>query len=156
MNKELFKYEDFIHFHSSLFVYSNVLDNFHNIIKNLIHDALILDPTNNLDLKTIKELTIKNIDNIILLKYVIGEGFAKHHHIKISENHIGDVIIYPPSNFNFFKGGDLKIHNKNDIYTIIPSQLKKWTVVFLPLEIEHEVTPIIEGERYAFKIDLYE
>ena len=98
-----------------------------------------------------------NQDNLLCLKYLTGKGFYKHNHLKINEHHLGDVIIFPPSNLlkEKLEGGDLIIYD-NPTKIIKVSELEEWKVIFLPLMVEHEVTEITRGIRYSFKYDLYD
>lgn len=99
------------------------------------------------------------INELLCLRYNEGVGFEKHTHIKITDNHIGDMIIFPPVSLlkEKFTGGDLIIYHEDEKLEIIRTDnLTEWKIVELKLGIPHEVTPIKEGIRYSFKFDLYE
>jgi hypothetical protein len=95
-------------------------------------------------------------EDILILKYCKGAVFEKHSHLKINENHIGDLILFPPIEiYSNFIGGDLILYFDNTILRYEPSKMENWTGIFLPLGIEHSVEEVISGIRYSFKIDLY-
>ena len=96
-----------------------------------------------------------NTDELLCLRYKKGMGFGKHSHIKIMDDHFGDLIIFPPSHFSQFKGGDLIIYHEDHTEIIQTDNLNEWKVVELKLYVPHEVTPITKGVRYSFKMDLY-
>lgn len=96
-----------------------------------------------------------NIDEILCLRYNKGVGFKKHTHIKITDNHLGDIIIFPPSSLSPFKGGDLIIYHEDRTEIIKTDNLTEWKIVELKLGVPHEVTEIEEGIRYSFKFDLF-
>lgn len=95
-----------------------------------------------------------NKEDLMLLKYAEGSKFEIHSHMKVTDNHLGDLIIFPPN--QKLIGGDLVIYFPDEIKVIEVSQIKEWTCIFLPLMIPHEVRKIISGVRYSFKYDLYE
>lgn len=97
------------------------------------------------------------LDNLLALKYNPGEGFPKHSHIKISDEHIGDMIIFPPVSIlpEPFVGGDLVIYYDDRTEVIKVDNLNEWKAVYLELNIPHEVTPVLSGTRYSFKYDLF-
>ena len=110
--------------------------------------------TGQFDIDIIPKLEYEiDIDKLLLLKYVEGSSFPIHTHTKITDNHLGDLIIYSPN--QDFSGGDLIIHHHDHKEIVTTSNLKEWKCVFLPLSIPHEVTPITSGVRYSFKYELY-
>jgi hypothetical protein len=95
-------------------------------------------------------------ENILVLKYLTGSIFKKHSHFKIDDNHVGDLILFPPIGlYSRFIGGDLNIYFNNREINFQSDSLLEWTAIFLPLEVPHDVSKIIEGIRYSFKFDLY-
>lgn len=96
-------------------------------------------------------------EDLLVLKYIKGNGFPKHSHLKITDEHIGDLIIFPPISIlpESFTGGDLIVYHDTGLEIIRTDNLTEWKVVFLKLGIPHEVTPITHGIRYAFKYDIF-
>lgn len=92
------------------------------------------------------------------LRYSVGSSFNKHSHLKISNDHLGDMIIFPPIHLLpiQFKGGNLIIYHEDKIEIIEVDSLTEWKVVRLNLNIPHEVSEVTEGIRYSFKFDIYE
>ncbi len=78
------------------------------------------------------------------------EGFFKRHSDGISdENHFATAIIIPPLNLNEYKGGELILYKDNKELIIEPYE-NEWKLVVFGLEIEHELKPIISGQRIVF------
>ena len=102
-----------------------------------------------------------DINDLLIIRYNVGKGFPLHVHSKITDTHLGDIVIYPPSYFlsEELIGGDLVIYNSIDPFEekmrVEVSKLKVWTKIFIPIGVYHEVEPIISGMRYTFKFDIY-
>lgn len=98
-----------------------------------------------------------DIDNIMCLKYATHSSFEKHSHVKITDSHLYDLIIFPPISLLPipFKGGDLIIHHNDKKEIIKVDNLNEWKIVKLDLGIPHEVTEITKGIRYSFKYEVY-
>jgi len=95
-------------------------------------------------------------DNPLIIKYTEGSFYEKHKHSKIDDNHVGDVILYPPVDlYSQFTGGDLTIHFDDHDFIFSTDNLTEWYAVYLPLEIDHSVSKIDTGTRYSFKFELY-
>lgn len=120
----------------------NLIDVYVGIIKNF--------PQNIIDKYNI------NTSNLLCLRYKQGTSFKRHRHIKISDDHRGDLIIFPPCNLlnENLIGGDLIIYKEQEEIVKVDN-LTEWTAVFLELEVDHEVTIIQSGTRYSFKCDYY-
>ena len=82
-----------------------------------------------------------------LIKYEQGGCFPGHNDLKINDEHIGAVVIYPPLSSNTrFEGGELLIGD--NIYKNFSSE--EYIIVFISINDWHEVTPVISGTRYCF------
>jgi len=101
-----------------------------------------------------------NFDDYLNLKfklhcYEAGGVFAKHTDGKKSIRHFATLLIFPPSTYSPFTGGDLILYPKNNPPVVIePSTFSNWTVVAFHLDIPHECTPITNGKRFVFKTEL--
>ena len=73
-------------------------------------------------------------------KFSKGDWFAKHNDIR--ENRLYAVGILLNDNF---EGGDFKLYNPNEI---ILDKVIGNTYLF-DVRIDHEITPILDGERYS-------
>ena len=86
-----------------------------------------------------------------IIKYKEGDFFKLH-----KDSHgTHTILIFCPSEF---KGGDL-ILKKNDLWEIkIKPSIPKDRFLFLKFSTDflHEVTPVIEGERYVLKASINE
>ena len=86
----------------------------------------------------IKIRTIKK--TIHFHKFVKADWFAKHNDIR--ENRLYAVGVLLNDNF---EGGDFKLYNPNEI---ILNKVIGNTYIF-DVRIEHEIIPILDGERYS-------
>ena len=73
-------------------------------------------------------------------KFVKGDWFGKHNDIR--ENRLYAIGVLLNDNF---KGGDFKLYNSNEI---ILDKVIGNTYLF-DVRIDHEITPILDGERYS-------
>ena len=87
----------------------------------------------NIEIGTIKK-------QIHFHKFVKGDWFGKHNDIR--ENRLYAVGVLLNDNF---EGGDFKLYNPNEITL---DKVSGNTYLF-DVIIEHEITPILEGERYS-------
>ena len=87
----------------------------------------------NIEIRTIKK-------TIHFHKFVKADWFAKHNDIR--ENRLYAVGVLLNDNF---EGGDFKLYNPNEI--ILDKKIGN-TYIF-DVRIEHEITPILHGERYS-------
>lgn len=85
--------------------------------------------------------TIKKIKKTIHFhKFTKGDWFGKHNDIRNNRVYAIGVIL----NDNF-EGGDFKLYNPNEI---ILNKVVGNTYLF-DVRIDHEITPILNGERYS-------
>ena len=85
--------------------------------------------------------TIKKIKKTIHFhKFTKGDWFEKHNDIRNNRVYAIGVIL----NDNF-EGGDFKLYNPNEI---ILNKVIGNTYIF-DVNIEHEIAPILEGERFS-------
>ncbi len=73
-------------------------------------------------------------------KYVKGDWFGKHNDIRENRLYAVGVLLNDD-----FEGGDFKLHNPNEI---ILNKVVGNAYLF-DVRIEHEITPILDGERYS-------
>lgn len=116
-----------------------------------------------------------------LHEYKVGDYFKPHKDSKKNINDIGTFLLIPPKFISNHTGGILQIKNE-DIYTNkckkmiydtersiekkskkINSELPKieisaddifWKIVVFGFNVEHEVTPILSGNRFVFKSNI--
>ena len=69
-----------------------------------------------------------------------GDWFGKHNDIRKNRLYAVGVLLN-----DTFEGGDFKLYNPNEV---ILNKLVGNTYLF-DVRIEHEITPILEGERYS-------
>lgn len=82
----------------------------------------------------------KNKEVIHFHKFVKGDWFGKHNDIR--ENRLYAVGVLLNGDFS---GGDFKLYNPNEI---ILNKIVGNTYLF-DVRIDHEITPILDGERYS-------
>ena len=87
----------------------------------------------NIEIRTIKK-------TIHFHKFTKGDWFDKHNDVRDRRLYAVGVLL----NDNF-EGGDFKLYNPNQI---ILDKVIGNTYLF-DVKIEHEITPILEGERYS-------
>lgn len=88
-----------------------------------------------------------------LYKYEKGDFFATHVDRERSPTHAYTLLLLPPcdpNTENYFNGGDLRIGKT----TIKCNKLKDYTYLVFSIHEEHELLPILYGERYVFKTHL--
>ncbi len=91
--------------------------------------------------KTETDIQIQTIRNQIHFHtFKNGDWFGKHNDIRDSRVYGVGILL----NDNF-EGGDFKLYNKNEITL---DKLAGNTYIF-DVRIEHEITPILYGERYS-------
>jgi hypothetical protein len=73
-------------------------------------------------------------------KFVKGDWFGKHNDIRENRLYAVGVLLN-----NDFEGGDFKLYNPNEI---ILDKVIGNTYLF-DVRIDHEITPILKGERYS-------
>ena len=73
-------------------------------------------------------------------KFTKGDWFEKHNDVRDNRLYAVGVLLNDD-----FKGGDFKLYNPNEI---ILDKVIGNTYLF-DVGIEHEITPILEGERYS-------
>ena len=83
---------------------------------------------------------IKNKEEIHFHKFVKGNWFDKHNDIRDNRLYAVGVLL----NDNF-EGGNFKLYNPNEI---ILNKIVGNSYIF-DVTIMHEITPILEGERYS-------
>ena len=82
----------------------------------------------------------KDKEVIHLHKFVKGDWFGKHNDIRENRLYAVGVLLN-----NNFEGGDFKLYNPNEI---ILDKVIGNTYIF-DVTINHEITPILDGERYS-------
>jgi len=82
----------------------------------------------------------KNKEVIHFHKFTKGDWFGKHKDTRENRLYAIGVLLN-----DTFKGGDFKLYNPSEI---ILNKVIGNTYLF-DVEIEHEITPILEGERYS-------
>jgi len=82
----------------------------------------------------------KNKEVIHFHKFIKGDWFGRHN--DIIENRLSSVGVLLN---NDFEGGDFKLYNPNEI---ILNKVIGNTYIF-DVKINHEITPILNGERYS-------
>lgn len=85
-----------------------------------------------------------------MLVYEGGDFFSKHTDGRANTQHYGTLLLFPPKCLSNYVGGDLIVHKGEDTITITADE-KEWTLVGLPMDVEHECTPVISGKRIVFK-----
>ena len=102
---------------------------------NWLFDKLkdFVERETNIEIRTIKK-------TIHLHKFTKGDWFGKHNDIRDNRLYAVGVLL----NDNF-EGGDFTLYNPNEI---ILNKIIGNTYIF-DVGIEHEIAPILEGERYS-------
>lgn len=92
-------------------------------------------------MKSETEIEIRKIKKTIHFhKFIKGDWFGKHNDVRDNRVYAVGVLL----NDNF-EGGDFKLYNPNEI---ILNKVVGNTYLF-DVRIEHEITPILNGERYS-------
>ena len=73
-------------------------------------------------------------------KYISGDWFGRHNDIRGARIYAAGVLLN-----DSFEGGDFKLYNPNEI---ILNKVIGNTYIF-DVRIDHEITPILKGERYS-------
>ena len=118
--------------------------------KDRIYESMSIDYDQNIiwlfdKLKNFFELetqnTIKKIKKTIHFhKFTKGDWFGKHNDIRDNRLYAVGVLLNDD-----FSGGDFKLYNPNEI---ILNKIVGNTYLF-DVRIDHEITPILQGERYT-------
>lgn len=85
-----------------------------------------------------------------LLIYESGGFFSKHTDSKKFDNHYGTILLLPPKSLNNYKGGELILFDGSVEHIIEPNPVK-WKLVGFPVNVYHELRPVISGRRLVFK-----
>ena len=94
-------------------------------------------------------------DEPYLIHYRLNDHFPRHRDLKVSDDHLGAVLLYPPADY---EGGELVIYNDDgSILHKVGCHHKdnKIIMVLVPLSYEHEVLPITKGNRYVYLAPWY-
>ena len=102
---------------------------------NWLFDKLkdFLKRETNIEIRTIKK-------TIHFHKFTKGDWFGKHNDVRDNRLYAVGVLLNDD-----FSGGDFKLYNPNEI---ILHKVIGNTYLF-DVRIDHEITPILEGERYS-------
>lgn len=73
-------------------------------------------------------------------KFIEGDWFGKHNDIRDNRMYAVGVLLN-----DTFSGGDFKLYNPNEV---ILNKTTGNTYIF-DVRIEHEITPVLNGERYS-------
>ena len=92
-----------------------------------------VETENNIEIRTIKK-------QIHFHKFTKGDWFGKHNDIRDSRVYAVGVLLN-----DTFSGGDFKLYNPNEV---ILNKTIGNTYIF-DVRIEHEITPVLNGERYS-------
>ena len=87
----------------------------------------------NIEIRTIKK-------TIHFHKFTKGDWFGKHNDVRDNRLYAVGVLLNDD-----FSGGDFKLYNPNEI---ILNKVIGNTYLF-DVRIDHEITPILDGERYS-------
>ena len=91
--------------------------------------------------ETETEIEIRTIKKTIHFhKFTKGDWFGKHNDVKDNRLYAVGVLLNDE-----FEGGDFKLYNPNE-YTL--NKIIGNTYIF-DVSIDHEITPILDGERYS-------
>jgi predicted 2-oxoglutarate/Fe(II)-dependent dioxygenase YbiX len=85
-----------------------------------------------------------------LLKYDIGDFFARHTDGKASDNHFQTILILPPKEMNQFEGGELIFYTDEGEIVITHDMLENWLFIIFRTTVPHECKPVTKGTRYSF------
>jgi predicted 2-oxoglutarate/Fe(II)-dependent dioxygenase YbiX len=85
-----------------------------------------------------------------LLKYEIGDFFARHTDGKANSSHFLTIIILPPKEINQYEGGELIFYTDGGQITITNQMLNNWTFIIFRTTVPHECLPVTSGTRYSF------
>jgi len=102
---------------------------------NWLFDKLkdFVERETNIQIRTIKK-------TIHFHKFTKGDWFGKHNDVRDNRLYAVGVLLNDD-----FSGGDFKLYNPNEI---ILNKVIGNTYLF-DVRIDHEITPILEGERYS-------
>jgi hypothetical protein len=76
----------------------------------------------------------------------IPSYLRRHRSFRVSDNHIGTVMVYPPADY---EGGELVIYNDDDSVLDKISCHNEVTMVLLPISYVYEDLPITKGDKYV-------
>lgn len=92
-----------------------------------------------------------NFEEPEVLRYGVGGHFKPHADRQLGRGHVGTFLIVVPT--TDLEGGVLIVGEGVGVVTS-PSPSSSY-MVFIPLGVTHEVTPVSAGERYVFKAAVY-
>lgn len=84
--------------------------------------------------------------------YETGGYFTKHSDGKKSTKHFATLLVFPPSHYSPFEGGDLILYLENQGPVIVQTSLfQEWTVVAFHINILHECTAVTNGREFCLQ-----
>lgn len=84
-----------------------------------------------------------------LLKYDVGCKFKSHIDGIKNEKHIGTIILLPPESLSYYEGGELILYTEEE-EIIVKNDEMNWIMVFIPINMKHEIKEITSGTRFSF------
>lgn len=86
-------------------------------------------------------------------KYTTGGYFNAHYDTKISDRHIGTLLLIPPN--QEYAGGEFVMYDdKSEILRVSSCHPSKWLGIAFRHNVKHECTPVISGTRVTIQTSL--
>jgi len=86
--------------------------------------------------------------------YSPGCFFKRHSDSRRNACHVGTLVVVFPKKLSPHEGGKLILHPRNKDSVVIEADQEQFTVVIMSLDLEHEVTNVISGERIIVKFEI--
>ncbi|SNW62616.1 2OG-Fe(II) oxygenase [Orpheovirus IHUMI-LCC2] len=93
-------------------------------------------------------------DDWTLLKYETGCKFTKHKDGVKNGKHAGTLLVIFPKSYSDYTGGELVIY-KDQEEVIVRGYDDNYCVVFLGIDLDHEVKEVLSGTRYCLKTPVF-
>lgn len=101
------------------------------------------------------------LEKVRIIQYPKGGFMSKHTDKQPTPKHIGRIIM-PPKSAYPYSGGILRTYTEeidgHTTYSHVNNNHeaddKKWTAVYVPYGMPHEISEVYEGTRYSFVMDV--
>jgi len=102
------------------------------------------------------------LEKVRIIQYPKGGFMSRHVDKQPSPKYLGRIIIMPPKSDYPYSGGILRTFTEEtdgfEVYYNINNNHeaddKKWTAVYVPYGMPHEITKVHKGTRYSFIMDV--
>lgn len=129
------------------------------IPESMVHELKLLSALGNrLQVKDERFISSKIImHNTKIIHYPKNGFMMMHADMQPKMNFVGRLIFIPPAEDKYpmfkFDGGKMRTLGMEGT-CVYYQQENKWTVVFIPYGLAHEIQPVLSGDRYVIVTDI--